>query len=45
MKVNISCSELLRQLETFEKRDIFLSGKESKNFNRRNTLCILRIKI
>ena len=32
-------------IETFEKRDIFLSGKEGKNFNRRNTLCISRIKI
>ncbi len=31
--------------ETFEKRDIFLSGKEGKNFNQRNTLCISRIKI
>ncbi len=31
--------------ETFEKRDIFLSGKEGKNFNRRNTLCISRITI
>ncbi len=33
------------RIETFEKRDIFLSGKEGKNFNRRNTLCISRIKI
>jgi uncharacterized protein YutE (UPF0331/DUF86 family) len=30
--------------ESFEKCDIFLSGKEGKNFNRRNTLGISRIK-
>jgi len=35
----------LLSAETFEKGDIFLSGKEGKNFNRRNTLCISRIKI
>jgi 23S rRNA pseudouridine1911/1915/1917 synthase len=33
------------QYETVEKRDIFLSGKKGKNFNRRNTSGISRIKI
>jgi hypothetical protein len=31
--------------ETFEKCDIFSSGKEGKKFNRKNTLSILRIRI
>jgi hypothetical protein len=32
-------------IETFAQRDIFLSGKEGENLNRRNTLGILRINI
>jgi len=31
--------------ETFEKRSILFKVKEDENFNRRNTLSILRIKI
>jgi len=45
VKSFISMQSLTRIGETFEKCDIFLSGKEGKNFNRRNTLGILRIKI
>ena len=32
-------------MESFAERDIFLSGKEGKNFNRRNTLSISRIAL
>jgi hypothetical protein len=32
-------------LETFEKCSIFFKFKEDENFNRRNTLSILRIKL
>jgi hypothetical protein len=35
----------LSDSDTFAKRDIFSSGKEGENFNRRNTLSISRIKI
>ena len=35
----------LSDSETFAKRDIFSSGKEGENLNRRNTLSISRIKI
>ena len=31
--------------ETFEKRSILFKAKEGENFNHRNTLSILRIKI
>jgi len=31
--------------ETFEKRSILFNNKEGENFNHRNTLGILRIKI
>jgi hypothetical protein len=31
--------------DTFEKRSILFKAKEGKNFNYRNTLSILRIKI
>ena len=43
MEQAIGCTPVFRQ-ETFEKRDIFLSGKKGESFNRRNTLSILRIK-
>jgi hypothetical protein len=33
------------QPETFEKRSILFKSKEGENFNHRNTLSILRIKI
>jgi hypothetical protein len=32
-------------IETFEKCSILFKAKEGKNFNQRNTLSILRIKI
>jgi len=32
-------------VETFEKRSILFKAKEGENFNHRNTLSILRIKI
>ena len=32
-------------LETFEKRSILFKAKKGENFNHRNTLRILRIKI
>ncbi len=35
----------LVQFETFEKCSILFKVKEGENFNRRNTLSILRIKI
>ncbi len=45
MKVNIVVVNYYDNSRPLKNRDIFLSGKEGKNFNRRNTLCILRIKI
>jgi hypothetical protein len=35
----------LAQAETFEKYPILFKAKEGENFNHRNTLSILRIKI
>jgi hypothetical protein len=35
----------LHYIETFEKRSILFKAKEGENFNHRNTLSILRIKI
>ena len=34
-----------KSIETFEKRSILFKAKEGENFNHRNTLSILRIKI
>jgi len=34
-----------KQVETFEKRSILFKAKKGENFNHRNTLSILRIKI
>jgi hypothetical protein len=41
------CSKLLApsEKETFEKCSILFKAKEDEDFNRRNTLSILRIKI
>jgi hypothetical protein len=36
---------ILFQNETFEKCSILLKAKEGENFNQKNTLSILRIKI
>ena len=36
---------VLKPLETFEKCSILFKFKEDENFNRRNTLSILRIKL
>jgi hypothetical protein len=33
------------RFETFEKRSILFKAKEGENFNHKNTLSILRIKI
>jgi hypothetical protein len=42
---NRALEGILKQLETFEKCSILFKFKEDENFNRRNTLSILRIKI
>ncbi len=38
-------SAVIREFETFEKCSILFKFKEGENFNHRNTLSILRIKI